>query len=367
VLNNLEVGGAERLTLALLQHLDTERFRASLLCLQQPGFLAEQLPGRVDFYHNYSGNKFDPMVLPAMVRLITSQRVDLVVSVGNGGDRMFWSSLACLITGRRLVVWCHSQPTLRSPTFSRKNRILQRVPHTFVAVSAGQALALTQIRHIPPSRINLIENALPDAFEVPAQKPSAQQRTRFRRQLKLSAKAFLIATVANLRSVKGHDILIDAAAEVLNNNKNIYFLLIGVGPQRPEILQHIIQRGIDDKHILFLGQRLDVTDILRNCDLFVSSSYTESFGLAVLEAMSAGLPVISTDSAGPRCLIEHNRTGLLTPVGQPERLARAIVNLLNAPQRRNRLAEKAQQFAQQKRFYIDTMVQAFEDLFELLI
>ena len=366
VLNNLELGGAEQLTLALLQHLDPQRVRTSLLCLQQPGYLAEQLPSCVDFYHNYSGGKFDPLVLPAIVHLILSRRTDLVVSVGNGGDRMFWSSLACLITGRRLVVWCHAQPTFRTPTFSRKNRLLQRLAHSFIAVSADQAQALTEILHIPPSRIKLIENALPDSSTTANKKPTVQQRTRFRRRLDLPAKAFLIATVANLRPVKGHDVLLDAAAEVLQQHKSVYFLLIGQGPQRQSISEHITKLSLDPKHIVFLGQRLDVPDLLRHCDLFVSASHSESFGLAVLEAMAAGLPVIATDCPGPRSLIEHNRTGLLTPVAQPHRLAQAITSLLNDSDRRNRLAAEAQLFAQQKRFHISTMTKAFEDFFELL-
>lgn len=367
VLNSLALGGAERLTLALLEALDSERFRSSLLCLQQPGPLAEKLPNHVGFYHNFSSGKFDPLVLPAMVQLIINRRVDLVVSVGNGGDRMFWSSLACLLTGRRLVIWCHSQPTPRSPSFEWSNRLLQRLVHSFIAVSASQVQAMTEILHIPPSRIKLIANALPNVSQIPAKQPSAQQRVQFRRQFNLPAKAFLIVTVANFRAVKGHDVLIDAAAEVLNQNDNVYFLLIGDGPQRRAICERISQRGIDSKHILFLGQRFDVADLVRHADLFVSSSYTESFGLAVLEAMAAGLPVIATDCSGPRSLIEHNRTGLLTPVGQPHQLAQAIIGLLSDPDLRNRLAGEALRFARQKRFHISTMVEAFESFFELLI
>jgi glycosyltransferase involved in cell wall biosynthesis len=226
---------------------------------------------------------------------------------------------------------------------------------------------LTGILHIPPSRIKIIENALPDCPATIPKKPTAQQRTRFRRRFNLPAKSFLIATVANLRPVKGHDVLLDAAAEALQQHKSVYFLLIGQGPQRQDICRHINRLGLDPQHIVFLGQRLDVPDLLRHCDLFVLPSYSESFGLAVLEAMAAGLPVIATDCPGPRSLIEHNRTGLLTPVAQPYPLAQAIIGLLEDSDRRDRLAAKAQLFAQQKRFHISTMTKAFENLFELLV
>ena len=225
---------------------------------------------------------------------------------------------------------------------------------------------MAEILHIPKSRIKLIENALPNFSNIPLKKPTAQQRTRFRRQLDLPAKAFLIATVGNLRPVKGHDVLIDAAAEVLGRDDKVYFLLIGDGPQRQSIRERIVQRRIDDKHILLLGQHPEVADLLRYCDLFVSPSHNESFGLAVLEAMAVGLPVIATDSAGPRSLIEHGHNGLLTPVGQPHLLAQAITHLINRPDLRSSLAVEAQRFAKQERFHISTMVGAFERFFELL-
>ena len=366
VLNTLALGGAERLMLALLEHLDPTSVRSSLLCLQQPGPLADRLPSQVAFYHNFSSGKYGPLILPAMLQLIIDRRVDLVVSVGNGGDRMFWSSLACLLTGRPLAVWCHSQPTPLAPSFERVNRLLRTVTHSFVAVSAGQAQALAQILHIPKSRITLIENALPNFSKIPLKKPTAQQRTRFRRQFNLPAKAFLIATVGNLRPVKGHDVLVDAAAEVLRQNDKVYFLLIGDGPQRQSICERIARRRIDDKHILLLGQHPEVADLLRHCDLFVSPSHNESFGLAVLEAMAVGLPVIATDSAGPRSLIEHGHNGLLTPVGHPHQLAQAITNLIDQPDLRSSLAAQARRSARQERFHISTMVGAFERFFELL-
>lgn len=367
VLNTLAPGGAERLTLALSQHLDSKCFKSSILCLQQPGSLAESLPNSLDFYHDLSSGKFDPLVLPSMVHLIASRRVDLVVSVGSGGDRMFFSSLACLITRRPLVVWCHAQPTSAAPTFERLNRLLRCVTHTFVAVSTDQAQALKKILHIPPARIKLIENALPDLPPARAKKATAQQRARFRRGLDLPAKSFLIAVVANLRPVKGHDVLIDAAAEVLRQHKNAYFLLVGQGPQHHAITERINRLGIDPKHIVFLGQRSDVPDLLRHCDLLVSPSHSESFGLAVLEAMAAGLPVIATDCPGPKSLIDNDRTGLLTPVGQPHPLAQAILSLIEDPERRDRLAAQAQLFARGERFHISTMTRAFENLFELLV
>ena len=300
-----------------------------------------------------------------MVRLILRRRIDLLVSVGNSGDRMFFSSLASLLTARPLLLWCHSYPTPAEPTFEWLNRLLRSVTDTFVAVSAPQAQALTRVLHIPPSRIKLIENALPIAA-ASTQTPSAQQLASFRHKLNLPAGAFLIATVANFRPVKGHDVLIAAAAEVLPHHHDVYFLLIGDGRQGQAISRQIELLKIDRNRIIFLGQRFDVPQLLCRCDLYVCPSYRESFGLAVLEAMAVGLPVIATDTPGSRSLIEHDRTGLLVPPGRPHRLAQAILALLSDPERRRAFAQRARRFARHKRFSIPSMVTAFERLFQLL-
>ena len=367
VLNTLAVGGAERLTLTLVQSLDPRRFGASLLCLQDPGPLAEELPEHVEFYHNFTRQKFDISVLPAMVRLVTGRHIDLLVSVGNGGDRTFWSSLTCLLTARPLVVWCHSQPTAQSPSFERLNRLLRTVTHTFVAVSRSQARALSQVLHLPPSRIKIIENSLPAPFAAYQARPTAQQRASFRKKLNLPADAFLIVNVAGFRAVKGHDVLIDAASEVLSHCSSAYFLLIGEGGRQQAIRRRIADRRIDPARVVFLGRRLDLDRLLACCDLFVLSSHSESFGLAVLEAMAAGLCVIATDTPGSRSLIDPGRTGLLTPVGRPERLGRAIIDLQTDPQRRAQIAERGRLFACQRRFHPRTMAASFEKLFQLLI
>lgn len=364
ILNTLAPGGAEQLSLTLLQKLNPCRFRASVLCLQDPGPLASQLPPCVKLCHNFSANKFDLRVLPSMVRLILHRRVDLLVSVGNGGDRMFWTSLASLITAKPLLLWCHSYPTLAAPTFERLNRLLRSVTKIFVAVSAPQAQALSRVLHIPSSRIKLIDNALPVAAAAVTKKPSAGQLAAFRRKLDLPTDAFLIITVANLRPVKGHDLLIDAAAKVLAKSDNVYFLLIGQGPQEEAIRRQIDRLKIDPDRVIFLGQRFDVPQILNNCDLYVSPSYRESFGLAILEAMAIALPVVANDTPALHTLIKHNRTGLLV---QPDRLAQAILALINNPDRRGALAQRARKFARQTRFSPNSMAKAFEELFELLL
>ncbi len=362
IINTLEPGGAEQLTLTLLQGLNPGRFSASLLCLQDPGPLASQLPPSVKLYHNFSANKFDLSVLPSIVRLILRERVDLLVCVGNGGDRMFFSSLASLLTAKPLLQWCHSYPTLTEPTFEKLNRLLRTVTKTFVAVSAPQAQALSKVLHIPTSRIKLIDNALPSAAAI-AKKPSAGQLASFRSKLDLPPDAFLIATVANLRPVKGHDLLIDAAAKVIAEHDNVYFLLIGQGPQKEVIRRRIQSLKIDPDRIIFLGQRFDVPQLLCCCDLYVCPSYRESFGLAILEAMASGLAVIATDTPAVGSLIKHNRTGLLV---QPDHLARAILALISNPDRRGALAKRARKFARNKQFSSTSMVGAFEELFELL-
>ena len=140
----------------------------------------------------------------------------------------------------------------------------------------------------------------------------------------------------------------------------------GDGRQGQAISRQIELLKIARNRIIFLGQRFDVPQLLCRCDLYVCPSYRESFGLALLEAMAVGLPVIATDTSPLRSLIDHNRTGLLVPAGPPHPLAQAIIALTSDAHRRSALSARARQFACQKRFSIPSMVTAFEGLFELL-
>jgi glycosyltransferase involved in cell wall biosynthesis len=170
-----------------------------------------------------------------------------------------------------------------------------------------------------------------------------------------------VIVVANLRPEKGHDVLIDAAVEVLRRFPDARFELVGGGPQREPLQRRAEARGV--AHAFdFLGQREDVPARLRAADIFVLPSRSEAFPNAVLEAMATNVPVVASGVGGILESIDDGRTGLLAPAGDSGALADRLCRLMADPALGKRLAVAARIEAE-RRYSFDRMVNAFESLY----
>ena len=147
----------------------------------------------------------------------------------------------------------------------------------------------------------------------------------------LPSNAKLIINVANMNSdVKGQSALIEASKEVCAVEPAARFILVGDGPCRVQFEEQVRKLGVSD-HFQFLGSRKDVPKILSCGDLFAFPSFAEGLPNAVLEASSAGLPIVATMVGGVPEIIEDGVTGLLVPPKNPQALSAAILQLLKDP------------------------------------
>lgn len=154
-------------------------------------------------------------------------------------------------------------------------------------------------------------------------------------------KSILICTIGSIVKEKGYTNLIKAAKLAVSKNPSLKFLIIGnvIDYSLMKKLREMIKDLSLERHVVFLG-RIDGEEkwkILRNIDIYLTSSEVESFSLATVEAMSLGKPVISTRCGGPEEIIIHNKTGLLVPKNSPESLAEAILYLVKNPRLRHEM------------------------------
>ncbi len=150
----------------------------------------------------------------------------------------------------------------------------------------------------------------------------------------------VVGTVARCTRQKGLGSLVEAARRVAATSPKALFVHIGGGPLLPEIQQQVANAGLGTR-FRFLGQLTDPMTALSGLDVFVLPSVWEGLPIALLEAMAAGVAPIGTDVTGINEVIEHDRSGLLVPVGAPEILAAAITRLVIDPARRRALARGA--------------------------
>jgi glycosyltransferase involved in cell wall biosynthesis len=138
----------------------------------------------------------------------------------------------------------------------------------------------------------------------------------------------VVGMVAALEERKGHRFLFEAAAELKRGGDRLHYKIAGDGPELEKLRALAAALGLQAE-IEFVGFVSDVAAFLASIDLFVLPSLFEGLGVAALEAMAAGKPVIATEVGGLSELVEDRRTGLLVPPGDAHALARAIHELVS--------------------------------------
>ena len=158
-------------------------------------------------------------------------------------------------------------------------------------------------------------------------------------------KMLRVGMLGELSPVKGQKEFMRAAAMIAGKRTDVEFIIAGrdnsaEGEYRRELMQSIESAGLTER-ISIIESRIDVAEFLAQLDVFVSASSSEAFGLAIAEAMAAGVPVVATASDGAREIITDAQTGRLVPINDVDELAKRIGELLDDSAERTRLADNA--------------------------
>ncbi|WP_406353482.1 glycosyltransferase family 4 protein [Streptomyces sp. NBC_00658] len=210
---------------------------------------------------------------------------------------------------------------------SQLNLTLRRVYRRLDAVTTtthADAEAYRRRMWLPGVRISTLPNSIPDPGIAPSDGSAPQ-----------------IIAVGRTAPVKRYQDLIGAFAQVVAERPDWGLRICGIGPQDRELKSLVKKLGLTDS-ITFLGNVTPVEPEMAKASILVLSSRMESFGMAIVEAMRVGLPVVSTDCPhGPREIITHGVDGLLVPPGDIDALAKALLELIDDPERRQRMGREA--------------------------
>ncbi|HMI57260.1 MAG TPA: glycosyltransferase [Gemmatimonadaceae bacterium] len=189
---------------------------------------------------------------------------------------------------------------------------------------------------------------------------TARRSTGLRSELGLAPGELLIVSVGNLYPVKGHAVLIDALAK-LRDRRGWRVAIAGRGEEEPRLRAQAAAAGIGDR-VHLLGFRDDIADILAAGDLFTMPSLSEGLPLALVEAMSFGLPVVVTRVGGVPEVVTDGVEGFLVPPSDPGALAAALGALLDDASRRRQMGEAARTRALRD-YALSTMADRYERLY----
>jgi glycosyltransferase involved in cell wall biosynthesis len=154
---------------------------------------------------------------------------------------------------------------------------------------------------------------------------------------------FLVGIIARLSDVKGHLYLIRAMQKVIKIFPNTKLLIVGQGKMYAQLIKETYALNIKDK-VVFISQADNINEMLSAMDVFVMPSLQEGLGLALMEAMAQGLPVVGSAVGGIKTLIQDKVNGLLVSPANVEELAQAILKLLPDSQQRVVLGANARKF-----------------------
>lgn len=369
VITTLDVGGAEMHVLSQVRGQSARGHSVRIAYLKGQGMLTDDFraAGAEEVVPVGSGLGLAPRLWPHLrwAEIVHSHllKADMATAV-----------LATLAGRRRtLVAGKHNdEQVLKRPAVSFVHGLLGRLPARTVVLSDHVGRFIERHGRVPQSRqVRIYYGLDPEPFERAAA-VTPEERARIRAELGFGADDVVFVCVARFAPQKAHDVLLRAFARSLaaagSGAPERRLLLVGGDPfgdgvERAEALAAELGLG---EHVLFAGIRRDVPRLLGACDVFVMSSLWEGLGLVFLEAMAAGLPVLSTRvSAIPEVVLD-GRTGRLVPPGEVEPLAAGFDELARDTAQRASWGAAGRERVRE-RFGLERMVDRTLDVYSALL
>lgn len=354
VITSMPVGGAETLLVNLIRKMDRERFQPELCCLKDLGPLGIEVAKETPAHHGLLRHKYDFAVLGRLTRLLRERRIDAVVTVGTGGDKMFWG---------RLAAWRARVPVVLSALHSTglpdhvewPNRLLTPLTDGFIAVAEPHGKYLAEHEGCPANKVYVIPNGVDtDHF-----RPTPADES-LRREFGLTPETPVAAIVAALRPEKNHELFLRMAARVSRELPGAVFLVIGDGALRPRLESLAAELGVAGS-VRFLGTRSDVPRLLALVDTLVLSSKMEANPVSILEALACARPVVATRVGSIPETVRDGENGFLVPSEDEQALAERVLELLrNRPLSRELGARGRKGVV--ANWSLDGMVDGYQDL-----
>ena len=335
LVEDMKTGGAERVIADIAEGLDSERYDVRVWCVTRGGNTADELAEKgvevkilgISSYHN-------PFNVLRLKRLLREAGPDIVHTHG------YFASVIGRISAQKAevpVILAHVHSTYwdykkRHILMERK---LSRFTRKLICCSKAVENFVRDVEKIGNAKTVVIYNGVDEARFYPR-----KDTPSIRSELGLDEKALVVGTISSLAPHKGHEYLVRAASLVKEKFPSAKFLIVGDGPLRTD-LENLANNLKIHTNILFTGARKDIPKILSVMDVFVlPSSLREGLGIAIIEAMAAEKPVVATDIGGIPEAVQRGETGFLVPPGNPRALAKAIIELLQNPEKAKEMGKK---------------------------
>ena len=358
----LHHGGAERVVASLCDHLDKSRFSITVCWRVARGAIGEELMAQ----------GYEVIGLPELVPSVTPRRRFLVLKKlmqEKSIDVLHTHDTGALYDGAQCRMFNFKTKLIHTFHFGnypilKKRYVLMemiscRMANRLVAVGVEQAKQVRKALCLPPSRLNTIYNGV----GLPAFDSSVDPLKSYRG---LPGQPVVIGSVSTLIEQKGLTFLLDTADILRRRKTNCIFLIAGDGPLRQELESKCKRFGLTET-VYFLGWVPNAgNNLLPFLDIFCQSSLWEANSVVLLEAMAAGLPIVTTDVGESSHVIDKGRSGQIVRSRQPEEMADALAVLVDQKDLRQQMEHSARQKFVEN-FTVDKMIARYQEVYESML
>lgn len=358
-------GGMQKHLLELVSHLDHKKYRITVIAPENPSLktkLAElSIPLVVLDIDDRLRPFKDRRTVKELRKILESLKPDILHIHGNKSalvGRLAARRLnvpVVIVTVHNFLIYQEANGLLRVPA-SWMERWLAKYTDCLITVSGSLENSLVEVEGLPREKIITIPNGI-DLSDW----KEGENADNIRQKLGISENNFLIVNVGRLVSFKGHGVLLRAAKVLIEKKPNVKVVIAGDGPLKDELLAEGEKLNLRDK-VLFLGFVSYTKQLLAAADMFVLPSLKEPFGIVILEAMAARVPVVATRAGGVPEIVK-GESGVLVAPGDPDELADAIIKLIDDQHRRRELAANAYERVVNE-FSIEKMVSRTEGVYQ---
>lgn len=378
-----DLGGAQIALLSLLKGIDRNKFKCWLACPKSGDLATEAKKLGINIKIIHMSDQFLEIrrkkvrvtkIIPGLFSLliplfklyvfVKQERFDIIYT--NSMKAHLYGSIIGFLT-QTPIVW-RMNDVVSKRLFNRFFiRLIVLIANIFPKkiICVSHAVKASLIDHkVHKNKLSVVYNGTDPI--------TSNMNYSIRKELGLPSNSFLVCWVGRLTPLKGPDVFLKAAAQVLGNinNNNVYFVIVGdtlyESPDYKEKLTELCYELGMGNRFFFTGFRKDVHSLLAQCDIFVHTSVLpEAFGMTLIEAASYGKAIIASDIGAVSEILKDGEEGILTPPNDPGSLAQAIVHLIRNKDQRCHIGEAAKkkvlkQFSTKQ--YVDHIEKILEEI-----
>lgn len=368
-IDGLGMGGAERLTVSILNNLDKEKFapRVGVFYIRDGNPMADDIRALgipVDLLS--IPYLRDITAVPRLYKYLKAVHADLVHTQLEMADSM--GNLAAKLCRLPSVSTQHTMPAQDMKIKSKLHQSielfsLRHFCDLVISVSEEARRFHLDISRASPASVRTLYNGID--LSPYANLDHVKARIDVRREFDLPEDSALLTTVAVLRELKGIQFLIRALPAILASNPNTYYLVVGSGAYRDALFDEAKQAGIAER-VIFAGQRDDIPRLLAASDVFVLPTLTEALPTVLAEAMAARLPIIASAVGGVPEMVQDGQNGRLVQPTDIKQLEVECISLLADPEKMKFMGAAGWKIVNEN-FNIHKQVDKLTDLYLSLI